>query len=85
MVKNSVLNPASTRPVRAWHSLGHIHVALEDGRELRFPVKGNPRLETATPKQLDRIRLMPTGLNWPDVDEHLSIAGILRGNYGQKI
>ncbi len=85
MVKNNVLNPASTRPVRAWHLRGQIHVSLEDGRELRFPVKGNPRLETATLKQLDHIRLMPNGLNWPDVDEDLSIAGILCGDYGQKI
>lgn len=84
MVKNSILNPASTRPARAWHSHGHIFVALEDGRELRFPVKGNSRLGKATPKQLDHIRLMPAGLHWPDVDEDLSIAGILRGDYGQQ-
>jgi Protein of unknown function (DUF2442) len=72
-------------PVRAWYQARRICVELEGGRILRFPVKGNRRLESATPEQLGRIRLMPSGLHWPDVDEHLSIEGILRGDYGQQV
>ena len=72
-------------PVRAWYQARRICVELEGGRILRFPITGNRRLESATPAQLGRIRLMPSGLHWPDVDEHLSIEGILRGDYGQQV
>ena len=72
-------------PVRAWYQARRICVELEGGRIVRSPIKGNRRLESATPAQLGHIRLMPSGLHWPDVDEHLSIEGILRGDYGQRV
>jgi hypothetical protein len=71
-------------PVRAWYQARRVCVELEGGRIVRFPIAGNRRLEGATPAQLNHIRLMPSGLHWPDVDEHLSIEGILRGDYGQQ-
>jgi hypothetical protein len=32
---------------------------------------------------LANIELSPFGLHWPDLDEDLSIRGILAGDYGQ--
>jgi len=49
-----------------------------------FPVRGNPRLEGQSAAQLDHIEVSPFGLHWPELDEDLSIKGILAGNYGQR-
>ncbi|HLQ44228.1 MAG TPA: DUF2442 domain-containing protein [Planctomycetaceae bacterium] len=62
---------------------GHIVVIMESAVEIRFPVAGNPRLAQGTPQQLDNIEVSPFGLHWPDLDEDLSFAGLLQGDYGQ--
>lgn len=72
------------RPVGARHVDGKIHVEMESGLEIAFPVKGNPRLEGRPHDQLDNVEVSPFGLHWPDLDEDLSIRGILAGNYGQR-
>ncbi len=61
----------------------HIHVTMESGVEIRFPVTGNPRLARGTPRQLNNIEVSPFGLHWPDLDEDLSFRGLLEGDYGQ--
>ena len=72
------------QPVRARYQDGKIHVAMASGLEIAFPIKGNPRLEGKPPDQLDHIELSPSGLHWPDLDEDLSIRGILGGDFGQR-
>ena len=72
------------KPVRAWHHRGRIHVEMESGLELAFPVRGNPRLEGRSENELGNIEVSPFGLHWPYLDEDLSIRGILAGDYGQK-
>jgi hypothetical protein len=72
------------QPVGARHEGGKIRIEMESGLEIAFPVKGNPRLEGKPHEQLDHIELSPFGLHWPDLDEDLSIRGILAGNYGQR-
>ncbi len=62
---------------------GYIVVAMESGLEIRFPVSGNPRLSRGTPEQLGKIEISPFGLHWPDLDEDLSLRGLLEGDYGQ--
>ena len=61
---------------------GFIVVVLRSGAELRFPAKENPRLAQDTPEQLNRIEVSPFGLHWPELDEDLSIRGIIQGDYG---
>ena len=58
---------------------------MESGLEFAFPIAGNSRLESASDSQLDNIELSPFGLHWPDLDEDLSIRGILAGDYGQRL
>ncbi|MCB1032696.1 MAG: DUF2442 domain-containing protein [Acidobacteria bacterium] len=70
-------------PMAAFYRDGKIHVAMRSGLEFSFPVKGNPRLEGQADEHLGNIELSPFGLHWPDLDEDLSIRGILSGNYGQ--
>ncbi len=63
---------------------GKILLTMESGVEVRFPVGNNPRLARGTPQQLANIELSPLGIHWPDLDEDLSIRGILAGDYGQR-
>lgn len=72
------------KPVAAHHEDGKIHVVMESGLEVAFPIEGNPRLERGSPEALNHIELSPFGLHWPDLDEDLSIRGILAGDYGQR-
>ena len=62
---------------------GQIIILMRSGAELRFSVSANPRLAKGTPEQLNNIELSPFGLHWPDLDEDLSLKGIVEGDYGQ--
>lgn len=62
---------------------GHIIVIMDSGVEILFPTAGHPRLSTGIPGQLNRIETSPFGLHWPDLDEDLSLRGLLAGDYGQ--
>lgn len=84
-MSTSTLTSRSLRPVKAWHDGGIVHVVLEDGEEFRFEIAGNRRLEAASSAQLSHIRLMRAGLHWPEIDEHLSMEGLLRGDHGQLV
>lgn len=56
-------------------------VDLLDGRTISVPLAWYPRLLHATPEQRGNFRVVGAGfvINWPDVDEHLSVQGLLRG------
>ena len=55
-------------------------VILADGRELAAPLAWFPRLLEATDKQRRNWRLIGGGhgIHWPDVDEDISVASLLR-------
>ena len=56
-------------------------VALKDGRTISVPLAWYPRLLHATAEQRARWEFLGDGegIHWPDIDEDLSIAGLLRG------
>jgi hypothetical protein len=56
-------------------------VAFVDGRTLTVPLVFYPRLFHATPEQRSEWRLIGDGdgVHWPQIDEDLSAAGLLRG------
>lgn len=54
-------------------------VDLEDGRTLGIPLVWFPRLLRATPAQRDDFFISPSGLHWDEIDEDISIAGLLAG------
>jgi hypothetical protein len=58
-----------------------LQVTLEDGRELSVPVEWYPRLRGATAAQRQNWRLIGRGegIHWPDVDEDISVLGLLKG------
>ena len=67
----------------AHYKNGMIRILLQSGVEIKFPVDNNPRLSNASAKELNHIEVSPLGLHWPDLDEDLSLRGVLNGNYGQ--
>jgi len=69
----------------ARYESGHITIFLQSGVELKFPIHGNKLLEGANMEQLNNIEISPLGLHWPDLDEDLSLRGILDGDYGQHV
>jgi Protein of unknown function (DUF2442) len=55
-------------------------VAMADGRELAIPVLWFPRLIDATEQQRRNWRFIGRGqgIHWPDIDEDVSVASLLR-------
>lgn len=58
-----------------------LSVLLSDGRRISVPLAWFPRLLRATPAERAHFELIGDGqgIHWPDIDEDLSIAGLLRG------
>ncbi len=52
---------------------------LADGRKIATPLAWYPRLRDASAAVRGRFELMPMGIHWPELDEDLGIAGMLRG------
>jgi hypothetical protein len=57
-----------------------IIVVLADGRELAAPLAWSARLSEATPEQRRNWRFIGRGhgIHWPDLDEDISVASLLR-------
>ena len=78
------MSTSDAKAKRVYYSAPAMVVEMEDGSELRFPVGENPRLSCGTEAQLNNVEISPFGLHWPDLDEDLSIEGILAGRYGKQ-
>jgi hypothetical protein len=55
---------------------------LADGRVISVPLAWSWRLSAATAAQRANFRLIGTGqgVHWPDVDEDISVEGLLHGS-----
>lgn len=56
-------------------------VELCDGRSISVPTEWYPRLKQASPKELKNWCLSRAGfgIHWPDIDEDISVEGLLAG------
>ncbi|MBM3747065.1 MAG: DUF2442 domain-containing protein [Acidobacteria bacterium] len=56
-------------------------VDLMDGRTIAVPLVWYPRLWHGTPQERSRFEIFGDGayLHWPDLDEDLTVAGLLAG------
>jgi Protein of unknown function (DUF2442) len=52
---------------------------LTDGRTIGVPLAWFPRLLNATVQQRGGVELSRLGLHWEDLDEDISVAGLLAG------
>lgn len=57
----------------------YLHVELEDDRIISTPLSWYPDLQSATVRELGNYSLIcsGTGIEWPDIDYHLSIESML--------
>ena len=60
-------------------------VELSDGPTLGVPYAWFPRLLNATAKQREAVEIGRFGLHWEDIDEDISIAGLLGGRRDQTV
>jgi Protein of unknown function (DUF2442) len=58
-----------------------VSVDLSDGRRISTPLSWYPRLQSASPAARRNFRLIGggEGIHWPEVDEDLSLDGMLAG------
>lgn len=70
-----------SRAVEVDVSEDELMVVLADGRRLSVPLAWFPRLLNATAKQRSNFELLGggIGIHWPEIDEDLSVDGLLRG------
>lgn len=61
-------------------------VHLDDGRILSVPLSWYPRLEHASVAERSNWQLFADGeaIEWPDVDEHIGIDGLIAGRRSQE-
>jgi Protein of unknown function (DUF2442) len=58
-----------------------VQVDLSDGRTISAPLAWFPRLQQATAEERNNWKLIGKGqgIHWPDIDEDISIEGMLAG------
>ena len=58
-----------------------ITATLTDGRTISMPLTWSWRLSNATPEQRRNFRIIGggQGVHWPDIDEDISVHGMLHG------
>jgi hypothetical protein len=58
---------------------GRISANLADGRVISIPLEWSPRLASASAEQRANYRILGNGegIHWPEVDEDLSVEGML--------
>lgn len=83
-MSTSVNNPAASR---VWFEKDSLWLELRDGRLLAVPLAYFPRLENATAKQRSKFELSGggTGIHWDDLDEDISVSGLLAGRGDQTV
>jgi hypothetical protein len=54
-------------------------VELSDGRTIGIPLAWFPRLLHANPEQRRKFELSVNGIHWEELDEDISVSGLLAG------
>ncbi len=69
--------------LQAWVKARMIYIKLNDGRIIGFPADRFKKLKKASENQLKAVTIELEGyaLRWEELDEDLSVAGILAGNF----
>ena len=71
------------RAIRAWAEQGLIFIELTDGRQIGFPASRFRLLADATETELAEVRLRLNGaaLRWENLDEDITVRGIVEGRF----
>lgn len=73
------------RARKVWFDEENLWLLLYDGRQLSVPLSFFPRLLHATAEQRVKLTISGggTGLHWDEIDEDISVRGLLLG-YGDQ-
>lgn len=68
---------------RVWLSGRIVFIELTDGRQIGFPAARFKLLRDASDEQLKKVvlRAHGTALRWEELDEDISVSGIVEGNF----
>ncbi len=80
-MNSSVVQIEEARAQRVTVSEDSLSVDLTDGRTIIVPLLWYPRLWYGAPEERSNFEIIGDGtiLHWPDLDEDLSVAGLLAG------
>jgi hypothetical protein len=67
--------------VKATLTANHLVVELADGRSLTVPLDWYPRLLHGSERERQNWQILGDGyaIEWPDLDEHIGVEGLLAG------
>jgi len=67
--------------INIWFDDNNLWLLLSDGRQLSIPLTYFPRLLNASKKQRNNYIISGggTGIHWDDIDEDISVNGLLLG------
>jgi len=70
------------KALKIWFDEDNLWVMLQDGRQLAIPLVYFPRLLNATHEQRQKYEISGggIGLHWDEIDEDISVDGLLLGN-----
>jgi len=74
------LEVGDLKPRAVEFTASELVVTLMDGRKIATPLEWYPRLQRASAAERADYQIMPMGIHWPDIDEDLSVAGMLKGH-----
>jgi hypothetical protein len=79
---NTVVNVTEPRILNARITEDEIIARLVDGRTISVPLIWSWRLAEATGKQRQHFEILGDGqgIHWPDIDEDISVEGMLHGS-----
>lgn len=80
-MSSSVIEIEEARAQQVSVSEDSLTVDLVDGRTIIVPLVWYPRLWHGTPEERSRFEILGDGtlIHWPDLDEDLSVSGLLAG------
>jgi hypothetical protein len=80
-MNTSMTELAEPRAVQVRVTKDALVVDLDDGRTVLAPIAWYPRLQHATAQERNNCRFIGNGegIHWPDLDEDISVDGLLRG------
>jgi hypothetical protein len=85
MTSTAVKYPTTTEPtaIRAWVEGRTIYLELTDGRIIGFPADRFKILKKASAEELQEVSLRLNGfaLRWENLDEDITVPGIVAGNF----
>ena len=80
-MSTSTIEPQEARALQVSVTDDELEVDLADGRTVVVPLAWYPRLVHGTRQERNRWRLIGrgVGIHWPDLDEDISVEGLLAG------